>query len=73
MSRNCYFKVQLANGNTVSVPCDQFLDMTDKQLDDFYSKPYGKYVSDVFASSSYNNETSYDEKMNDVDMEINDD
>ena len=70
---NSYLKIQLRSGNTVSIPTAQFFAMTDEEVEELYASEYGHYVSNVFESSIYNNTESSYEKLEDLDMDLDDD
>lgn len=45
-------KVQLKNGNTVSIPLDQFLSMTDIEWEDLMNSNYGYVVNNPFSDKT---------------------
>ncbi len=61
-----WIKVQLKNQNTVSIPLDQFLTMSDIEYEDLMNSNYGYYVDNIFGDKQRVNDF---EKFDELDME----
>lgn len=48
---NSYIKVQTKFGNTVSIPFDQWLTMSDSDWEELMSSDYGQYMHDVYSDT----------------------
>lgn len=63
-----WIRIQLKNQNTVNIPIDQFLSMTDEEYDDLMNSDYGYYIDNV-NEEGVSEENSY---FDDLDIDYSD-